>query len=142
MQAHHAGNSATEKSDEPAGIDGQADAVKDPVDRFGALHQGGGQCQYKVESHASQRGDAGNVVPLGGLAVYSGEMVHLHGAQIIADQANAEDYKMICMQAMSPTAEYSPSVEGESKTHPDYAARHHNIVPSGVIMGCRIFCSP
>lgn len=86
------------KGDQPAGVDDQADAMEDAVDRFGLVGQGGDECQQKMEGHPGQRGDAGDVVPFGGLAVGLGEQVHLVGPQIVAQEADAKNDQVLPMQ--------------------------------------------
>ena len=51
--AHHAGDGTAEKGDQPAGVDAQADAMKNAVDCFGLVSERGDQCQREMEGHST-----------------------------------------------------------------------------------------
>ena len=116
---HHARNRSAEEGDDPAGINAQADPVKHPVHGLGFVGQGGNQCQQEVESHPPQRSDAGDVVPFGRLAVRMGEQIHLVCAEVIAQQADAENDQMLPVQSLTASAENRPGVENKGQVHPD-----------------------
>src|SRR5450631_2883352 len=125
MHAHNTGNGSAEKGDQPAGVDAQADAMEDTVDRLSLVSQRRDQRQNKMESHPGQRGDAGNVVPFGSLAVSQGEQVHLMRPQIVAQQADTENNQVLPMQSLLSPAEYGPRVENQGQIHPDYRLYQH-----------------
>ena len=57
------------KGDEPTGVNGQADAMKQPIHCFRAANHGGNERQGEMECHAGQGGNADGNVPFGHDAV-------------------------------------------------------------------------